>query len=185
MYEDIVAQARRATEAAVAESRERVDMAVERSQEADKKANEATKAVGERWQNRINAMRRRAAEREKGDKSTEMRFGHEDGPHPNDGAEGDELVSLTETKPSSTSDGAPPFGVPEELARQQQPQPPVAPSRPSPESERFMSGVGATYEEEQPAPTFSPPTRRSPPPRRRPRDDEDDDYSGQSWLEGR
>lgn len=184
MYEDIVARVQRTTDAAVRESRERVGLAVQRSQEAQQKAAEATKAVGERWTNRINAMRRRTAERDKAGKSTEMRFGHEDGPHPSDSAEGDELVSLTETTPSSTSDGAPPFGVPEELVRQQpQPQSPVP--QPSQESARFMSDIGANYEEDRPAPTFSPPTRRSPPPRRRRRDDEDDDYSGQSWLEGR
>ena len=183
MYEDIVAQVQRTTEAAVQESRERVDLASQRSEEATKQAAAASKAASDRWTNRINAMRRRAGDRDRAAKSTEMRFGHEEGPHPADSTQGDELVSFTEqTTPSAA--GQRPFGVPEELVAQQQQQPPVM-HRPSPESARFMAGIGAQEEEPPPAPTFSPPTRRSAPPRRRPRDDDDDDYSGQSWLEGR
>lgn len=184
MYEDIVARAAHTTEAAVRESQERVDLAVQRSQEAEKKAKEASKAVGERWTNRINAMRRRVADRDKATSSTEMRFGPEDGTHPGDSADGDELISLTEpTAPSAAPGGPPPFGMPEELVQQQ---PPAAVHRPpSQEPARFVADIGTHYEEEPAAPTFSPPTRRAAAPRRRPRDDEDDDYSGQSWLEGR
>jgi hypothetical protein len=178
LYEDIVARSQQATEAAVRESQERVNLAVDRAEQAQKKANEATKAIGERWANRINAMRRRAADR---DKATEMRFGPEDGPHPNDTAEGDELVSLTETKPSAAPN-APAFGAPEEYA-QQPPQQQPQYHQPSPDAARFMQHFDE--EEQQPAPTFSPPTRRAAPPRRRPRDDEDDDYSSQSWMQGR
>ena len=60
-----MAAARRSSEAAVRESQERVDMAVSRAAAADRAATEATKAIGERWANRINAMRRRNAERNK------------------------------------------------------------------------------------------------------------------------
>src|SRR6266566_8024899 len=87
MYEDIVASARRASEAAVRESQERVDLAATRSAAADRQATEATKAVGERWASRINAMRRRAQDRKA---TPEMRFGQDDSP-----TDGDELVSLS------------------------------------------------------------------------------------------
>lgn len=186
MYEEIVAQVRRTSEAAVRESQERVDLATSKSEQADKQANEASKAVGERWTNRINAMRRRAADRTKGQAGTEMRFGHEDGPHPNDTSEGDELVSLVDTTPSAAAQAAPQFGIPEELA--QQPAPTFA-RPPSPEPARYMQ-FGPEYEEDHrtpPPPPAAPPTRRAAAPSRRPRprDDDDDDYSSQSWLEGR
>lgn len=182
MYEDVIAAAKNASEAAVRESQERVDLAVSRSDAANKQAEEATKAVGERWTNRVNAMRRRAADR---NKSTEMNFGHEEGLHPADHTENDDLVSLTEptTVPASAtpgpdpaSDSTPPYGIP-------QPAPDTygRHAQQQPDADRFMPV------EEQPEQRFSPPTRRGAPPRRptRPRDDEDDDYSGQSWLEGR
>jgi hypothetical protein len=186
MYEEIVAEARRTSEAAVQESQERVALATTRTEEADRKATEATKAVGDRWTNRIAAMRRRAAERATGRGTTEMTFGHEDGPHPSDHAEGDELVSFTEpTAPSAAdTDRTPPFGVPEELIQQQ---PPVPHGRHAsdPEAVRFLPPP--PEEENRPA-AFPPPTpRRTAPPSRRPRprEDDDEDYSGQSWLQGR
>jgi hypothetical protein len=187
MYEDIVEQAKRTSEAAVQESQERVNLAVTKTEEADRKATEASKSFGERWSNRINAMRRRAADRAK---STEMTFGHEDGPHPNDKADGDELVSLTEpTTPAADGDRTPAFGLPQDLIQQQAQQPdPAAYGRHTadPESARFMSAIGPEAEEDH-RPQQQPP-RRTPPPARRPRsqDDDDDDYSGQSsWLQGR
>jgi len=114
MYEDIVAAARRSSEAAVRESQERVDMAVTKSADADRQATEATKAVGERWVNRINAMRRRAQER----KAPEMRFGHDDPP-----ADGDELVSLSEAETPDPAAQEAPFGMPEDLVEPVQPAP--------------------------------------------------------------
>jgi hypothetical protein len=114
MYEDIVAAARRSSEAAVRESQERVDMAVTKSADADRQATEATKAVGERWVNRINAMRRRAQER----KTPEMRFGHDDPP-----TDGDELVSLSEAETPDPAKQAAPFGMPEGLVEPVQPAP--------------------------------------------------------------
>ncbi|HEX5405870.1 MAG TPA: hypothetical protein VFX16_26640 [Pseudonocardiaceae bacterium] len=181
MYEDIVAEARRTSEAAVRESQERVNLAVTRTEEADKQASEASKSFGERWSNRINAMRRRAADRAK---STEMSFGHEDGPHPNDRPDGDELVSLVEpTTPAAADDRTPPFGVPQELI-QQQVQPTYGRHASDPASDRFMSAIGPEVEEDHRPP--QPPRRPQPPARRaRSHDDDDDDYSGQSWLEGR
>lgn len=92
-YDDVVADARRTTEAAVHESQERVDLAVRRGERADRDATEASTAVGTRWANRITAMRRRTADR---DQSTELSLGHEDGPHPNDHTEADDLTSLTD-----------------------------------------------------------------------------------------
>lgn len=174
MYEDIVAAARRSTEAAVHESQERVDLAMNKSAQADKQAAEATKALGERWVSRINAMRRRAAERREA-KNPEMRFGHEDGQHPGDHTENDELVSLSEAPPvDPAGDRTPAFGIPQEQIHQQ------LAARPDPNAARFIPPV----EDEQPPP---PPIRRQPPPaprRARHRDDEDDDYSGTSWLQG-
>jgi hypothetical protein len=184
VYEDIVARARLTTEAALRESRERVDLAVNRSEQADRKATDASKAVGERWSNRINAMRRRASDRATGQRATEMRFGHEDDPHPNDSAEGDELVSLVETTPSAVPEHrTQPFGVPDDEVV---PEAQVAPVRqPDPASARYLS-FGSDEEEDHRSPA-TPATRRAPAPSRRPRprDDDDDDYSGQSWLESR
>jgi hypothetical protein len=176
MYEDIVAAARKSTEAAVRESQERVDLAVRKTAKADREATEASKAVGDRWTNRVNAMRRRAHDREAAQKSPEMAFGHEDGPHPNDHTDNDELVSLSEAPPPA--DATPAFGIPEELIRQQPaPTPPVW--QPPAESARFIPPT----EEDQRQP------RRTPPPaprRHRPPTDDDEDYSSQSsWLEGR
>jgi hypothetical protein len=185
MYEEIVAAARRTTESAVRESQERVELAVSKSESADKKAAEASKAVGERWTNRISAMRRRAAERTGpgGAKSTEMRFGHEDGPHPNDSVEGDELVSLSDEPAAAPDDRTPPFGVPEEQA--QQPAATYGRHASDQSANRFYSAFGSDAADEPPAFT-PPPARRQPPPARRSRStDDDDDYSGQSWLEGR
>ncbi|HEX5119673.1 MAG TPA: hypothetical protein VFW65_31175 [Pseudonocardiaceae bacterium] len=104
-YDDVVADVRRTTEAAVHESQERVDQAVRRGEQADRDAAEASKAVGTRWANRITAMRRRTADR---DQSTELTLGHEDGPHPNDHTEADDLTSLTE---SVTDVRTPPLGI--------------------------------------------------------------------------
>jgi hypothetical protein len=184
MYEDLVAAAQRSSEAAVRESQERVDMAVNRSAEANRKASEATKSFGDRWANRINAMRRRAADRAK---STEMNFGNEEGPHPNDHTDNDELVSLTE--PTTTSSAAPGPGPESEST------PPLGIPLQSPdsygrhaqqaESDRFMAEFAPEPEEQQQQ-RFTSPTRRGAPPRRaRPTNDEDDDYSGESWLQGR
>jgi hypothetical protein len=177
MYEDIVAEAKRTSEAAVQESQERVNLAVTRTEEADRKATEASKSFGERWSNRINAMRRRAADREK---STEMTFGHEDGAHPSEKPEDDELVSLTEptTPAAADTDQTPAFGLP------QQPDPAVTYGRHAsdPAAARFLP---------EPTPEVAdrpqPPPRRTAPPSRRPRsqDEDDDDFSGQSWLQGR
>jgi hypothetical protein len=164
MYEDIVATARRASEAAVRESQERVDMAVTKSAEADRQATEATKAVGERWVNRINAMRRRAHDR---NATPEMRFGHDE--HPTDG---DELVSMTEaTTPDPADTQTPPFGIPDDLVEHAQ----QVPRPPDPESSWFLPA------EEDPVPP-PPPVRRQSAPRHR--IDDDDDYSSQSWLQG-
>jgi hypothetical protein len=187
MYEDLVTAAQRTSEAAVRESQERVDLAVNRSEEADRKATEATRSIGERWSNRINAMRRRATDRAT---STEMNFGHEEGPHPNDHTENDELVSLTEsTTPSSVTPGAtpgpesdrtPPLGIPQ--------QSPESYGRHAQQTEsgHFMAEFAPEPENQQQARFAPPPSRRSAPPRRtRSAADEDDDYSGQSWLEGR
>jgi hypothetical protein len=184
MYEDIVAAAKRTSEAAVQESQERVNLAVTKTEEADRKATEASKSFGERWSNRINAMRRRAADRAK---STEMAFGHEDGPHPNDKADGDELVSLTEpTTPAAADDQTPAFGLPQQEIQQQPAAATYGRHASDPESARFMSAIGPEVEEDHRP--QQPPPRRTPPPTRRARsrDDDDDDYSGQSsWLQGR
>ncbi|HYS39906.1 MAG TPA: hypothetical protein VEO01_30195 [Pseudonocardiaceae bacterium] len=153
MYEDIVAAARRSSEAAVRESQERVDMATTKSAEADRQATEATKAVGERWVNRINAMRRRAQDRKA---TPEMRFGQDDPP-----TDGDELVSLSEAKTADPDAQTPPFGMPEDQ---------VAPVQPAPRPSWFMPP------DEDQAP---PVVRRQP----RHRVDDDDDYSSQSWLQ--
>ncbi|HEX4722261.1 MAG TPA: hypothetical protein VH333_07085 [Pseudonocardiaceae bacterium] len=175
MYEDIVAAARQSTEAAVRESQERIDLAVNRSQEADRTAADATKAVSERWVNRINAMRRRAAQAKD---SPEHRFGP-DSAHetPDD----DELVSLSAAPPADPR--APAFGVPDEMVAAQDaaPQPTRAPDE---SSSWFNSAI--TYPDDEQQVTPSPPApRRQPPPRRpRPATDDDDDYSGQSWLQG-
>jgi hypothetical protein len=188
MYEDIVAEARRTSEAAVRESQERVTLASARTDEADRKATEASKAVSDRWTSRIAAMRRRANERAGARGTTEMTFGHEDGPHPNDHAEDDELVSFTEsTAPAAAeADRTPPFGTPEDLIQQQTP-PSYGRHASPPEAARFLPPPPADVEEDRPAAAFPPPTtRRTPPPsRRRPREDDDEDYSGQSWLQGR
>jgi hypothetical protein len=172
MYEDIVAAARKSTEAAVRESQERVDLAVRKTAKADRQATEASKAVGDRWTNRVNAMRRRAHDRETAQKSPEMAFGQED---PNDHTDNDELVSLSEAPPV---DATPTFGIPEELIRQQ-PAPTTPVWQPPADSARFIPPA----EEAQRQP------RRTPPPaprRHRPSTDDDEDYSSQgSWLEGR
>jgi hypothetical protein len=175
MYEDIVAETRRATEAAVRESQERVSLATRSAAEADKNAAEASKSYGDRWANRINAMRRRAADRGKSS-SAEMEFGHEDGPHPNDHGEADDLISLTdETAPSAADAETPPFGIPEEeLPPYRRPQ-----ASPPPGNDWFTPVV----DDDPPAP--APPPRRPPQPQRRlrPMDDDDEDYSAQSWLQ--
>jgi hypothetical protein len=164
MYEDIVASARRASEAAVRESQERVDLAVTRSAEADRKATEASKAVGERWVNRINAMRRRAQDRKA---TPEMRFGHDEPP-----TDGDELVSMTEPTTADPADTrTPAFGIPEDLVEHA----PPAPRPPDPGSSWFLPP------EDDPVPP-PPPVRRQSAPRHRV--DDDDDYSSQSWLQG-
>src|ERR1700743_1726046 len=115
MYEDIVAEVRRATEGAVREGQERVELAAQRSEQADREASDASKAMGERWSNRINAMRRRAAGRDKA--TTEMAFGPEEGHHHAEGD--DELVSLEEPAKPPVDDRTPAFGMPEELIAQQ------------------------------------------------------------------
>jgi hypothetical protein len=99
-YDDLVADVRRQTEAAVRESRERVELAGRRAEQADRQASEASDSVGTRWANRVAAMRRRAADRADG---PELNLGHEDGPHPNDHTEADDLVTL--------NDPTPPFGI--------------------------------------------------------------------------
>lgn len=103
-YDEMVAGVRRTTEAAVHESQERVDLAVRRGEQADRDATEASKAVATRWANRITAMRRRAADRAQ---ATELTLGHEEGPHPHDHTEADDLVSLTDP----ATDQTPPFGI--------------------------------------------------------------------------
>ncbi|HEY3608999.1 MAG TPA: hypothetical protein VGL06_15965 [Pseudonocardiaceae bacterium] len=153
MYEDIVAAARRSSEAAVRESQERVDLATTKAAEADRQATEATKAVGERWVNRINAMRRRAQDRKA---TPEMRFGHDEPP-----TDGDELVSVSEVAVPDPDQRTPPFGTPEDL---------VEPAQPAPRQSWF------TPPDPDPAP---PVVRRQP----RHRVDDDDDYSSQSWLQ--
>jgi hypothetical protein len=105
-YDEIVADARRTTEAAVHESQERVDLAVRRGEQADRDAAEASKAVGTRWANRITAMRRRTADRAH---ATELTLGHEDGPHPHDATAADDLTTLTD--PSVANDPTPPLGI--------------------------------------------------------------------------
>jgi hypothetical protein len=170
MYEDIVAEVRRTTEGAVRESQERVDLAGQRAEQADRQAADASKTIGERWSNRINAMRRRAADREKA--ATEMTFGGEEAHHQAEGD--DELVSLEEpTKPAAADDRTPAFGMPEELIQQ-------APTTgrhasPDPEAARFLP----QFEDPEPPrwPTTPPVTRRARPPV-----DDDEDYSSQSWL---
>ncbi len=175
MYEDIVAEVRRATEGAVRESQERVELAAQRSEQADRDANEASKALGERWSNRINAMRRRAADRDKA--ATEMAFGPEEGHHHADAEGDDELVSLEEPTKPAADDRTPAFGMPEELIHQE-----AATGRhatPDPQAARFLP----QFDEEP-----TPPRRPSAPtaPRRaRPRDDDDEDNSSQSWLRDR
>ncbi|HEY1572681.1 MAG TPA: hypothetical protein VGG05_15165 [Pseudonocardiaceae bacterium] len=105
-YDEIVADVRRTTEAAVHESQERVDLAVRRGEQADRDATEASTAVGTRWANRITAMRRRAADRAQ---ATELTLGHEEGPHPHDHTAADDLTTLTD--PSAANDQTPPFGI--------------------------------------------------------------------------
>jgi hypothetical protein len=172
MYEDIVAEVRRTTEGAVRESQERVDLAGQRSAQADKDATEATKAVGERWTNRINAMRRRVADREKA--ATEIAFGPEDGHHQAEGD--DELVALAEPAAKAADDETPAFGIPEDLINQQ---PTGRHATPDPEAARFLPA-----QEDPPAATRWPTPPTAPANRRtRPREDEDEDYSSQSWLQ--
>jgi hypothetical protein len=159
MYEDIVAAARRSSEAAVRESQERVDLATTKAADADRQATEATKAVGERWVNRINAMRRRAQDRKA---TPEMRFGHDEPP-----TDGDELVSVSDpTTPDPADAQTPPFGIPEDLIEHARP----TQRQPDPGSSWFV-----------PPEEVPPPVRRQPGPRHR--IDEDDDYSSQSWLQ--
>lgn len=165
MYEDMVAAARRTTEAAVRESQERVDMAVSRSQEADKAATEATKSIGDRWVNRINAMRRRAADQARN--PAEHRFGPED-----TATEPDELTSLSAAPKHPDA-----FGLPEEHT----PPPPAPPRQPDPGSSWFNTAI-AFPEEEQRRP--EPPRRQPPPARPRRTQDDDEDYTNQSWLQG-
>lgn len=152
-YDDIVANVRRTTEAAVNESQERVELAMRRGEQADREATEASQAFGTRWANRINAMRRRAAEQAK---STELRLGHEEGPHPNDHTDADDLVSLTEPAPPRVP--APPDGPP----------PPDVPTPPY--------GISGDLFDEPPCTPPAPP----PPPVY-----EDEDYSNQTWLRDR
>ena len=172
MYEDIVAAARQSTEAAVRESQERVDLAVNRSQSADRAAAEATKAVGERWVNRINAMRRRAADAKN---SPEHRFGSEE---THETADNDELVSLSAAPADPQTPG---YAIGDDLITQAAaPQPTRAPD---PSSSWFNSAIAFPEDEQQVTPPPAAP-RRQPPRRPRPATDEDDDYSGQSWLRG-
>lgn len=126
-YDDIVAGVRRTTESAVRESQERVDLAARRGEQADRDAIQASQAAGTRWANRINAMRRRAADRVQG---TELTLGHEDGPHPHDHTEADDLVSLTE--PAPVDDRTPPFGISGDLLAGPPMQPPPPSIRPRP-----------------------------------------------------
>jgi hypothetical protein len=176
MYEEIVAEVNRTTEAAVQESKEHVDLAGDRNREADTKATEATKAIGERWQNRINAMRRRFAERENAKTSNEMSFGQDDEGHP--GGENDELTSLTEQSSAPAADEqTTAYGISEDAIAAQSADT-YGRHAPGPESS-FVSSFGPSLEDEQPA---VPPRRTSPARRTRPRDDDDDDFSGQSWL---
>lgn len=192
MYEEILTEARRTTDAALRESQERVDLAVSRSRDADKKAVEGTKAVGDRWTSRINAMRRRAFDRTGvgGRKGTEMSFGQDDGQHAQGG---DELVSLTDPPvpaPGQPRHGAPataePAGAPTEAVTQGRHGSGPGQGRPS---NTYVAAIGNPAEDEPDQarddrawPTA--PQRRQPPPRRaRPAHDEDDDYSGQSWLQ--
>ena len=170
MYEDIVAEVRRATEGAVRESQERVELAAQRSEQADREASQASKAIGERWSNRINAMRRRAADRDKA--GTEMAFGPEEGHHQAEGD--DELVSLEEPTKPPVDDRTPAFGLPVELIHQQ----PTTGrhATPDPAAARFLP----QYEDTPPPPRW--PTQSTSPRRARPHDDDDEDYSSQSWL---
>ncbi|HEY0806464.1 MAG TPA: hypothetical protein VGD84_15430 [Pseudonocardiaceae bacterium] len=163
MYEDIVAAARQSSESAVRESQERVNLAMSRAAEADRKATEATKAIGDRWVNRINAMRRRAEDRAK----DELRFD----PDPTDGHE---LVSLSASPADAET---PAYGIPADLINQAATPPTPRPTDPN--SAWFTSAIDVHEEEHPPA---APPRRAA---RRRPHaTDEDDDYSGQSWLQG-
>ena len=165
VYEDIVAAARNSSEAAVRESQERVDMAVSRAAAADRAATEATKAIGERWVNRINAMRRRAADR---NKPAEHQFGPEDDPHAGSTATEPELTSLTE---------------PSAVATPEEPEAPAARRDPDPNSSWFSSAI-ALEDDDRPAPPPPQPPRRQPQRRPHPTVDEDDDYSPQSWMQG-
>ena len=162
VYEDIVAAARNSSEAAVRESQERVDMAVSRAAAADRAATEATKAIGERWVNRINAMRRRAADR---NKPSEHQFGPEDDTQTSPNSTEPELTSLTE---------APTVEAPQE---------PAAPRVPDTSSSWFDTAL-AFEDEDRPAPPPPQPPRRQPQRRPQPTVDEDDDYSPQSWMQG-
>ncbi|HKN96979.1 MAG TPA: hypothetical protein VJX10_07685 [Pseudonocardiaceae bacterium] len=127
-YDDVVANVRRTTEAAARESQERVELAVRRSEQADREATEASRAVGTRWAARVNAMRRRAAERAN---PTELNLGHEEGPHPHDHTDAEDLVSLTDP----ADDRTPPFGISGDLFDA------PAPSRPEPmDDEEDFSG---------------------------------------------
>lgn len=170
MYEEIVAAARQSSETAVRESQERVEMAVSRSAAADRTATDATKAFGDRWVNRINAMRRRAAEAKK---PPEHQFGHEDETQPQESAE-PELTSLTE--PSSAE--PPPVGGPAEGVRET-----PGPREPDPNSAWFNTALNFE-DDDRPTPAPPQPPRRQPQRRPQPTVDDDDDYSGQSWLQG-
>lgn len=165
MYEDIVAAARNSSEAAVRESQERVDMAVSRAAAADRAATEATKAVGERWVNRINAMRRRAADR---NKPAEHQFGPEDDTQTSSNSTEPELTSLTE---------------PSAVAAPEEPDAPPVPRTPDPNSSWFDTALTFEDEDRPAAPPPQPP-RRQPQRRPQPTVDEDDDYSPQSWMQG-
>lgn len=109
MYEEILAEARRTTEAAVRESRDRVDLAVRRSEAADRRAAEATRAMGDRWVGRINAMLRRASDATD-DRRTELSLGADDGPAHDELAEDDELPSLSAPTASADSASPPTYG---------------------------------------------------------------------------
>jgi hypothetical protein len=186
MYEHILTEASRSTDAALNEAKERSELAASRSQQADRQAKESTKAVGERWVNRINAMRRRAADAAEAahKKRNTLQFGPEDG-HTEEPPGEDELVSLVDPPAPGTTERTPAFGTP----AQPEPQPaqPAGYGRHSAEREpnRYVSSFGE-FEDDQPV-TPPPPVRRSSAPARRPRHEEvdDDDYSGQSWLQGR
>lgn len=164
MYEDVVGQVRRGTEAALRESQARVDLAVRRTEEADRRAAEAGSSVGARWASRVKALRRRVT------RSNELRLGPEEQTE-------DELVTLFD--PAGPRPGidpgadvaTPPFGLPEELADEATYGRHAAPDfGPQPVAPEPVQWPTAEWPSEPPPPPRQPPTW------------DDEDYSNQSWL---